>query len=192
MTYRSRKDFQKDLETYEVSLEKKKKWSGEYFDKALGRKFDIIRPMMPLAHNANYEEWKIYFEKYLVLLNKNPILFGSSLGGVFLAKYLSENKLKNKAQSVYLMSPPFDNTVVGEDLVGGFVLKSDLGLIQKNTKNLYLFFARDDEIVPLEHADKYQKKLPEATFKIFKNKGSHSSNTTFPELIKTIKEDIRK
>ena len=40
--------------------------------------------------------------------------------------------------STYLICPPFDDTVPGEDLVGGFKLKSDLSLLEKNSKNLYL------------------------------------------------------
>lgn len=107
--------------------------------------FEVIAPRMPLKNNAKYRDWKILLGRYLPLLKNNFILIGSSLGGIFLAKYLSEHKLPKKALSAYLVCPPFDNTLPGEDLVGGFTLKTDLSLIEGNCKNLYLlssFFKR--------------------------------------------------
>ena len=67
---------------------------------------------MPLQDNAKYEEWKILFERYIPHLKDNVILMGNSLGGIFLAKYLSENKFPKKILSTYLTCPPFDNTVL--------------------------------------------------------------------------------
>jgi predicted alpha/beta hydrolase family esterase len=119
------------------------------------------------------------------------ILIGSSLGGIFLAKYLSEKKLSKKALSVYLVCPPFDNTLPGEDLVGGFNLKSDLSLIEKNCKNLYLLFSKSDDVVPVAHAEKYKKKLKGARIIIYKNKNGHFNVGTFPEIIEMIKSDTK-
>ena len=96
MTFKSQKDYVRFLETREISLEKRIRWHGGYLDKELGRKFEIIRPQMPLAENAKYSDWKIYFERHIPYLKNNIILIGSSLGGIFLAKYLSENKFPKK------------------------------------------------------------------------------------------------
>lgn len=119
-TFKNHRDYLNFLKNLEVSIEKKVKWSGKYLDKKLGNDFDIIKPRMPLGLNAKYEDWKIYFERYFPLLKDNIILIGNSLGGIFLAKYLSENKFPKKILSVYLIAAPFDNTLPKEDLVGGF------------------------------------------------------------------------
>ena len=147
---------------------------------------------MPLQDFARYRDWKIFFERYLSLIKNKNILIGSSLGGVFLAKYLSENKLRKKALSVYLVCPPFDNTLPGEDLVGGFTLGSDLSLIEKNCKNLHLLFSKDDDVVPATHADKYKQKLKNAHVVICKNKGGHFNIVKFPEIVKMIFADVKK
>ena len=120
------------------------------------------------------------------------ILIGSSLGGIFLAKYLSENKFPKKIISTYLICSPFDNTLEGEDLVGGFKLKSDLSLLEKNSKNLYLMFSKDDDVVPISHAEKYRKKLKNADIIIFESKNGHFRISEFPEIVKMIKKDIKK
>lgn len=191
MTFKSDKDYVDFLKNRKISLEKKKYWSGEYLEKSLGRGYEVITPRMPLQDNAKYRDWKIMFERHLALLGKNPILIGSSLGGVFLAKYLSENKLTKKALSVFLVCPPFDNSLPGEDLVGGFTLKTDLSLIQKNCKNLHLLFSKDDETVPPAHAEKYAKKLKDAHIVMYKSKNGHFRITRFPEIVTIIKNDAK-
>ncbi len=191
MTFKNEKDYLKYLKTKSVSLDKKVYWSGESFEKDLGSKFQVVSPRMPLQDNAKYRDWKIMFERYLLLMGKKYVLVGNSLGGIFLAKYLSENKLKYKALSVYLVCAPFDNSLPSEDLVGGFVLKGDLSLIEKNCKNLYLMFSDNDDVVPVAHADKYKKKLPNAKILIYKNKNGHFFVPRFPEIARLIKADFK-
>jgi len=122
MTFKNKKDYLKFLKTREISVDKKIKWNGEYLDKKLGKDFQIIRPRMPLQDNSKYEEWKIHFEKHFPYLRNNIILIGESLGAIFLVKYLSENRFPKKILSTYLVGAPFDNTIIGEDLVGGLNL----------------------------------------------------------------------
>ena len=131
-TFKTRKAYLDFLKNLKVSTEPRMRWRDGYLDKELGNKFEIIRPTMPLKENAQYEDWKIYFERYFPHIKSNVILIGTSLGGTFLAKYLSENKFPKKIKSVYLIAPPFDNTLPGEDLVNGFKLKSDLSMINTN------------------------------------------------------------
>lgn len=152
----------------------------------LGTHFDIIRPRMPLSENARYEEWKIHFERFLPFLRDGAICIGFSLGGIFLAKYLSENRINKKLGGVFLVAPPFDDTLKGEDLVGGFVLKKNLSLLKKNAPHLFLFFSKDDEIVPLETAEKYRAKFPHAHVLTYKNKKGHFGTSSFPELVACI------
>jgi len=147
---------------------------------------------MPLSDNAKYNDWKIYFERFFPYLRHNIILIGTSLGGIFLAKYLSEHKFPKKILSTYLICSPFDNTLHSEDLVGGFKLKSNLTLLEKNSRNLYLMFSRDDDVVPITHAEKFRKKLKNAKFIIYKSKNGHFNVSKFPEIVKMIKADVKR
>ncbi len=187
MTFKNRKDYLDYLKNRKVSIKEKKRWHGEYLKNKLGKNFDIIKIRMPLSDNAKYEDWKIVFENYIPFMKNNVILIGSSLGGIFLAKYLSENKLPKKISAVYMIAPPFDNSLLGEDLVGGFVLKTDLSLIEKNCKNINLLFSKNDDCVPVFHAEKYRKKLKNANIKIYDHVKGHFEITEFPEIVKMIK-----
>jgi predicted alpha/beta hydrolase family esterase len=188
MTFKNQKDYLKYLKERDVSIEKKIRWAEGYLDKELGKKFHIIRPRFPLSENAKYSDWKIHFERFIPLLKNGVILIGNSLGSIFLTKYLSENKFPKKILATYLVGNPFDNTHSNEDLVGGFNLKSDLSLLEKNSKNLTLMFSEDDECVPVYHAEKYRAKLKNAKIIIYKSKNGHFKVPKFPELVKMIKE----
>jgi len=191
-TFKNQKDYLNYLKKRAVSIEKRPRWALEYLDEELGKKFEIIRPRMPLQENAKYSDWKIYFERFIPLLRNNVILIGNSLGGIFLAKYLSENKFPKKILSVYLTCAPFDNTCPNEDLVGGFKLKSDLSLIEKNCKNTTFIFSNDDDVVPVSHAEKYRSKLKNVKFIFFKSKNGHFRVSKFPEIVKMIKNDVKR
>lgn len=187
-SFKNYKDYLRHLKTKNVSLDKWINWRDEYLDKKLGSSFDIIRPRFPNPDNAYYIEWKINFERYIPLLKSGVILIGMSMGAIFLAKYLSENKFPKKLSAVFLIAPPFSNKLPGEYYGGGFELKPDLSLTEKNCKNTTLFFSQDDESVPIIHATKYAKKLPKAKIMIFESKNGHFRIPEFPEIIKLIKE----
>jgi len=186
-TYASYNDYINYLESIKVSFSKYVNWKNEYFDKKLGKNFEIIRPRFPNAENAKYLEWKIIFEKYLKIINQGAILIGNSLGGVFLTKYLSENKISKKIAAVILVAAPYNNTCGGEYLGGGFNLGKDLSLIEKNCQNVYLLFSRDDDSVPLEHAAAYSRKLKNSRIILLDDKNGHFKVSEFPEIVNIIK-----
>ena len=117
MTFKNTKDYLDYLHNRSISLDKKIRWGDEYLTKKLGSSYEIIRPRMPLSENAKYRDWKIFFERYLSITNKEVILIGTSLGGIFLAQYLSENKVSKNIKGVFLVCPPFDGSLSNEDLL---------------------------------------------------------------------------
>ncbi len=190
-TFKNKKDYLNFLKNREISIEEKNKWHGAFLKNSLGNKFDIIKPRMPLADNAKYEDWKIHFERHFPYLKNNIILIGGSLGGIFLAKYLSENKFPKRILSLYLVCPPYDNSLPGEDLVGGFKLPVNLLRLDNCSRNVSLLFSQDDEVVPVSHAEKYRKKLKKANIIILNGKNGHFKVSEFPEIVEMIKEDLK-
>ena len=192
MTFNNKKEYIAFLKRRKITIERRIRWSEEYLRNELGNHFQIIQPRMPSQDNSKYKEWRIHFERHFPYLKDNIIIIGGSLGGIFLAKYLSENKFPKKLLSVYLVCPPFDNTLSEETLAGGFELQSNLSLLEKQAKNLYLMFSKDDDVVPISHAEKYRKKLKHAKIIIYESKNGHFEIQEFPEIIEMIKQDIRK
>lgn len=134
--------------------------------------------------NAKYNEWSILFKKIAPLLKNNVILIGHSLGAIFLAKYLSENKFPKKILATLLISAPYDNNL--NESLGDFKLSKNLNRLSKQGGKIFLYQSRDDQVVPYNHVKKYKKALPNAIVREFKNRG-HFNQTKFPELVKDIK-----
>lgn len=191
-TFKTKRDYLRFLKTRTPAIQKKIVWNGAYLDKKLGANFHIIRPRMPLKDYAKYNEWAIHFERFFPKLKNNLILIGESLGGVFLAKYLSENRFPKKILSTYLVCPPFDDTLPQEALVGGFKLGSDLSMMEKNSKRLNLLFSKNDDVVPIAQAKKYTAKLKNANIIIYQHIQGHFQVPEFPEIIKMIKSDVKR
>jgi len=140
---------------------------------------------MPNPINSKYDEWKILFNKIAVLLNNNVILIGHSLGGIFLAKYLSENKFPKKILASILIAPPYDQKNIEESL-GDFVILNNLEKFQKQSDKIFIYHSKDDSVVPYINLEKYQEVLPKAIVRVFKNR-DHFNQPEFPELVKEIK-----
>ncbi len=153
----------------------------------LGDAYEILVPRMPNSTNARYAEWKIWFNNITEVLNDEVIIIiGHSLGGVFLAKYLSENTFPKKITATILIAPPFEDVAGAKESLTDFVLPSSLAKFAKQGGKIYLVHSKDDPIVPVTHLYKYQQSLPEAEAIIFENR-EHFNQETFPEIIELIK-----
>jgi len=175
------------LKSIEIDFEKmrSKGWKDN-LEKDLGRRFEVVLPKMPNAFNAKYLEWKIWFEKIIPFFENEVVLIGHSLGGIFLSKYLSENKFPKKILATFLVAAPYDDKNADYSLAD-FTLKEDLSLLQNQSEKLFIYQSRDDDVVPFADFKKYKKALPDAIFKEFKNR-KHFMQGNFSE----IEQEIRR
>lgn len=170
---------------FEPFPEKHKKWKDSLTEE-LGDDFEVLAPAMPSKHNAKYVEWKIWFEKVIPLIKEEVILIGHSLGGIFLAKYLSEENFSKKIVATFLISAPYDEDDSDESLAD-FGLPESLTQLEKQSSKIFVYHSKDDPIVPFIDASKYMKVLPSAMFVEFADRG-HFLQGEFPELVAEIKQ----
>ncbi|MGC9611011.1 MAG: alpha/beta hydrolase [Minisyncoccia bacterium] len=182
----SYKEYIKFLKGFKIDFErfKKRNWK-ESLRQELGRGFEVVLPKMPNPTNAKYLEWRIWFRKIVPFFKKDVILVGHSLGGIFLAKYLAENKFPKRIKATFLIAAPFDDKDADYSLVD-FVLPKSLKKLEKQGGKIFIYQSKDDPVVPFADFGKYKKALPNAYAVAFKNK-SHFSQEKFPELVREIK-----
>lgn len=179
------KDYLNSLNSWEFELDSinKSDWKST-LDKELEEKYQIIRPKMPNSQNARYKEWRIIFSKIIPLLNNDIVLIGHSLGGLFLAKYLSENVINKKILATFLLAAPFCTDK--SNPLTDFNLELPLAKFSKQSEKIFILHSKDDSVVSLDNAYKYNKTLENSILKIFKNEG-HFNSENFPELVKQLK-----
>jgi predicted alpha/beta hydrolase family esterase len=190
-SFSEHEDFLQDLRTKTIrslpGTESNKFWT-ETLQEDLGEDFELFKLAMPNKQNAQYEEWKIWFERHFEYSRDGVIFVGWSLGGMFLAKYLSEEIFPVQIKSLYMLGAPCGVCVdeSGNDC-GSFQFAPEiLQNITKNVQNINVWHSKDDFVVPYEHALDYKKHIEKATLATFEDK-NHFLLAGFPELITDIK-----
>ena len=180
-SFETYEEYLKYLKGVEISLDWGKGWKAG-LSEALGEKYQVIAPRMPNSLNARYIEWKMWFEKYLALLDEDLILVGHSLGGVFLAKYLSQETCPKGVLGTFLVAAPFDAPEGSWD----FILSGPLNSLAEQGGKLFLYQSKDDTLVPFAEVQKYQMALPGAVVRTFNDRG-HFLGEEFPEIVADIR-----
>lgn len=186
MAYDSYEDYLEDLAHLPFDLDDLKPKAGWKLSliEELGAEFDVFLPRMPSKQNAKYSEWKIYFERIFEKMDDDAILVGHSLGGIFLAKYLAEEKIEKKIKATILVAAPYDDA--SDESLGTFTLPDSLALFEEQGGLITLFQSKDDPIVPEAEVEKYHEQLPEAVVVKMMDR-LHFNQESFPELVETIK-----
>ena len=187
-TFDTREEYVSFLKSFEIDREyfegmKKAGWKAKLGER-LGGDYDVVQPQMPCKGNAKYAEWKIWFDKLLPFLEDGVILVGHSMGGIFLAKYLSENNISKKIAAVFMVAAPHGPTA--EFSLADFILPESLNGLSKQAEKIFLYYSEDDDTVPFADLEKYKKDLPRAVARVFRGRG-HFVLDEFSEIVEEIK-----
>ena len=148
------------------------------------RDIHTIAVEMPNAYYPVYDVWKREFERFA--LDEETILVGHSCGGGFLVRYLSENNIK--VGKVILVAPWLGAPDKEMDKTF-FDFQLDEKLADK-TKNVSVFYSKDDDIDVLEAVEKIRSSVDNLKIITFEDKGHFTFNdlgtSEFPELLDEI------
>jgi predicted alpha/beta hydrolase family esterase len=142
---------------------------------------------MPNKENADYEAWKIWFEKVIPYIESNTPthVVGYSLGACFLLRYLTEHDAPFVINALHLVALclPLD----GEELGSFGVDIQSLPLLHTKVRTIELYHSTDDPICPYAHSEQVAAVVPGATLHTFTDRG-HFFQPSFPELLAQIQK----
>jgi predicted alpha/beta hydrolase family esterase len=180
---------------YNPYEEKFLNWNKTLGDK-LGEEYEYFRAPLSEVHFADYEGWKIMFEKMIPYMNDEIILATTSLWSSFILKYLWENdgilipqnNKKVHIKKLFLIAAAIENTP--DEQLGTFAFDLELvySRVARWSKQIYIYHSRDDSLVPFEQSLKLNNYFPEAIFREFDSKGHFYKETELPEIIEDIKD----
>lgn len=156
----------------------------ESLGRELGPDYEIRYPRMPHEADPNYSRWKAALGKEFTGLNEGAILVGHSIGGTILISALAEEP-GLAMRGVFLLAAPF----VGE---GGWPSEdikpmADLGSRLSTRIPIHFYHGSSDETAPFEHADLYERAVPQAVVHRLIGRDHQLNNDT-----KEVAADIRR
>jgi predicted alpha/beta hydrolase family esterase len=126
------------------------KWR-DYIKAELVDSYDSIFMQMPNSLWADYEAWKIWFDKVIPYLHEDVVLIGHSLGGGFYLRYLTENTLPVRVRQLHLVAGVVDGKDCGG--VGGFMIGvENWPGFASAISEVHLWHSEDDTSVPIHHS----------------------------------------
>lgn len=155
----------------------------ESLQEKLGDSYQVLLPSMPNKTNAQYGEWKLWFDRIAEVAEDDCILIGHSLGAIFLVKYLSENVFPKRIAAVMLVAAPFEDEA-DEDLTD-FKLSHVSGLFTEQVTRPIFFMGLDDPVIAATELDRYKIELPTAEYTILPAP-DHFMRPEFPELVQSL------
>lgn len=185
-TYRNDEEFLNNLQNSELDYERLlyapswRDWCAERLTD-----WDVILPSMPNKQNAKYSEWSLYFSKIIPLLDSSAVLVGHSLGGIFLAKYLSENQPDLSFAKLILVTAPYNDETI--ESLGDYKI-FDTKKLSSAADEIHILHSKDDPVVSFDEAKRYKADLPDAKLHVFDDR-QHFVDSTFPELLEIIKSN---
>ena len=176
------------LESQDFDPYLKKDKNRKYFlAEHLWETYEYYIVPFPDKEFADYEAWKIVFEKTMTYMSDEIILVATSLWWSFITKYLSENHCNIKISKLIMLAPAIydsKNYVLGSFLPN--ILKFEN--ILKQCENITIYHSTDDYSVPFSDSEKYLKFFPNATFRKFTDKWHFYKEMRIIEL----EDDIKK
>jgi uncharacterized protein len=155
-----------------------------YLQEQLGSDYEVLAPDMPDPDHPGYKAWRDQIEQELGKLDADVLLIGHSLGGSVLLKYLAEGTYRKHIAGLFLVAVPFWGKEDWE--VDEFTLPEDFAAQLPQIGHIFLYYSRNDEVVPFSHLGHYQEKLPQASVRAMDG-NEHSFLNGLPQLARDLK-----
>jgi predicted alpha/beta hydrolase family esterase len=142
---------------------------AESLRRSLGPEYRIHYPAMPGEEDPNGEMWRGQVRQHLEGIGDEALLVGHSVGAYVLLTFLLSGRIRSTVRGVFLVATPFVGRGGWE--VKGKSVPDEFAEKLPRAVPVFLYHARDDEVVPFSHLQLYRQKLPEATLRELESGG---------------------
>jgi predicted alpha/beta hydrolase family esterase len=155
---------------------------------ALGSEYDVRSPRMPDEGDPEVGVWKDKIATELAAMDGEVVLVGHSVGAFLLLRYLSEEEVEKPVAGLFLVAVPYVGTGGWE--IEEYAPREDFASELPEELPVFLYHARDDEVVPFEHLALNGARLPLATVREFEGRG-HQFGDDLSEVARDVREVVR-
>lgn len=153
----------------------------------LGPDYEVRYPEMVDEDDPQYDQWRQQIKEEIAALSEPAILVGHSLGGLYLAKALTEVEIDKVITGIFLLEAPFwGGKGWRYDGYQRLMLPEDAAAKLPQNAKVFLYQAHDDEIVSFKHLALYSNILPQAITREI-DQGGHQLNNDLSLVAKDIR-----
>jgi len=160
-------------------------WNKTLWEK-LWDTFEYLRAPLDELDFADYEAWKIMFEKMFPYMREDVIIVTTSLWSTFLLKYIWENEFPVKIKKLFFVAPVIKSTFQEKLWSFDLDLEHTYNRVARWAKKIYIYHSQDDDLVPFEQWLELKSYFPEAIFREFQDKWHFYKETELPQIVEDI------
>lgn len=127
------------------------------YDELKNRGHDVTAVDLPNPEEPQCAEWTGAIADTIHRPGGDTIFIGHSLGCVALLHYLENAEMSGTPKSVILVSPPYH--IGSEKFETFFSPKVDFDTVMWKGQEFVVVAAKDDDVIPNDHAEKYAGEL---------------------------------
>lgn len=148
---------------------------------------EVIIPTLPNPEEPDPEEWVKALLEEVKAVDEETIIVGHSLGGATALRYLEAVEAHATPKACILISTPW--MIQAEQLRGFFLSELDFDVLMWKASRFYAIHAKDDHVIPFDHAQKYHSVLHAKLVPV--ETGGHFQGTgPYPVILETIEKAI--
>ncbi len=118
---------------------------------------DVITPDLPSAHEPDPVEWTNHLIKEVGIVDDETIIVGHQIGGNTALRFLEAAEARSTPKAVILIATPWH--IKDDKFTGFFMNELDYDVLMWKASRFTVVHAKDDNIIPFDHAEKYAKVL---------------------------------
>ena len=121
------------------------------------RGHDVIAVDLPNPEAPNCQEWVQAISQAGLRPGGDTIFIAHSLGCVALLHYLENAEMSGTPKTVILVAPPY--YIGSEKFASFFSPPIDFDTVMWKGQEFAVIAAKDDDVIPFDHAQKYEREL---------------------------------
>lgn len=151
-------------------------------DELKKRGHEVVAPQLPDAENPDEQIWTEALLEEVKNVDDETMVIGHSLGGAMALRFLEAVEARSTPKACLLIATPW---MINNDKFRGFFLSElDFEVLMWKVSRFALLHSKDDDVIPFDHAEKYQKVL-HAQLTEVKGAG-HFKDASYPIILEVI------
>ena len=147
----------------------------------------VIAPSLPDPENPDPEVWIKALLEEMGPLDDQTIVVGHSIGAATALRFLEAAEARSTPKGCVLISPPW--MINSERFRGFFLSELDFDVLMWKASRFCVIHAKDDTVIPFDHAEKYAKVLHARLVPV--ETGGHFDGSEYPVILEAIEAIIK-